>query len=66
MLNLTSVMNKEVNFQSVTGFIGKMTAISEKTFENEVVKKIFEDPKETFDVVIAEWMFNNIYCRYCY
>lgn len=61
MLNLTNVMNKEVNVQSVTGFLGKITAIAERTFENEAVKKIFEDPKETFDVVIAEWMFNNIY-----
>nr|QBK47173.1 UDP-glycosyltransferase UGT40AP1 [Chilo suppressalis] len=38
--------------------------INNMTFHNENVMKLIRDPKEHFDVVIAEWMFNELYTTF--
>ncbi|CAH2054212.1 unnamed protein product, partial [Iphiclides podalirius] len=35
--------------------------VTKSTFSNSAVLKLLNDPLEHFDVVIAEWMFNDIY-----
>lgn len=36
--------------------------ITKNTLLNKEVLKLLNDPSEEFDLVIAEWMFNDIYC----
>jgi hypothetical protein len=35
--------------------------IQNMTFHNPNVQKLCKDPKEHFDVIVAEWMFNELY-----
>ncbi|XP_068619858.1 UDP-glucosyltransferase 2-like [Battus philenor] len=47
-------MNQELLFHMVMN-------VTKKTFETAAVQELLREPSERFDVVIAEWMFNEIY-----
>ncbi|CAG9793374.1 unnamed protein product [Diatraea saccharalis] len=63
-LNLkTIIMNKGVSF-SIFDFFETTLNIFNMTFHNDNVQKLLRDPKEKFDVIIAEWMFNELYATF--
>ncbi|XP_013139528.1 PREDICTED: UDP-glucuronosyltransferase 2B15-like, partial [Papilio polytes] len=59
-LNVQALMKHEVEMDQDLLF--HMTVnVTKKTFENAAVQALLNDASERFDVVIAEWMFNEIY-----
>ena len=53
-------MEKKGDHMSIGIMIYMMTEIAKVAVTNENAQKIFNDPKEQFDVVIAEWMFSDL------
>lgn len=54
-------MRKEVDLSDLNAMFQLMYTVSNFTLMNENVQKLLHDPKEEFDVVISEWMYNEIY-----
>ncbi|XP_045454780.1 UDP-glucosyltransferase 2-like [Melitaea cinxia] len=59
-LNIKSVMDNEFNSNFVS-FLPLLMNISQTTVENPKVQKLMSDKNQHFDLVIAEWMFNEVY-----
>lgn len=53
-------MDKE-NTLDLTNVLPKLTLLSRLTLENENVQRLLNDPKQSFDVVIAQWVLNELY-----
>ncbi|KAJ8711847.1 hypothetical protein PYW08_008801 [Mythimna loreyi] len=60
ILSIKSIMDKTSDDLSIGLMIFMMTEITKHTISNAGVQKILNDPKENFDVVIAEWMFSDL------
>lgn len=54
-------MDKKINGINIKGFVPSMMRISRATLENQNVQKLLADRNQTFDAVIAEWMYNEVY-----
>ncbi|XP_072933214.1 UDP-glucosyltransferase 2-like [Epargyreus clarus] len=61
LMNIKAVMNKEVSLSNITNFITILNELSSMTLQNPGVQKLLNDPNEKFDVIIAEWMYNDVY-----
>lgn len=62
-LNITALMLHEVEMDQDRHFKLALN-ITKNTLKNDAVQRLLNDPLETFDIVVAEWMFNDIYCGY--
>lgn len=60
VVNITAIMAKEVNMFDLTKFFNMTVGTLIKTFHNPNVQQILNNPKITFDLVIAEWMFTEL------
>lgn len=54
-------MNKEQDVADPREFFKFILDTQRSTVLNENVQKMLNDPKQTFDAVIAEWMFSELY-----
>lgn len=59
--NLDKLMRKEIDLKDTHELFKVMYTLSKVTLMNKNVQKLLHDPKEEFDVVIAEWMYNELY-----
>ncbi|KAL0868321.1 hypothetical protein ABMA27_007846 [Loxostege sticticalis] len=59
--NITAIMNKEQDVADPREFFKFILDTQRSTVLNENVQKMLNDPKQTFDAVIAEWMFSELY-----
>ncbi|KPJ17950.1 UDP-glucuronosyltransferase 2B15 [Papilio machaon] len=62
-LNITALMLHEVEMDQDRHFKLAIN-ITKNTLKNKAVQKLLNDPSETFDVVVVEWMFNDVYCGF--
>ncbi|CAK1594071.1 unnamed protein product [Parnassius mnemosyne] len=60
-VNIQKIMEKDIDDMNLYLLFTMMKEISIKTLENPNMQKILNDPKEKFDLIIAEWMFNELY-----
>lgn len=60
MLNIKALLNKEVNMD-IGLVIEVMLDIHNATYHNPNVQALLDDTSEQFDLVIAEWMFSELY-----
>ncbi|CAH2095522.1 unnamed protein product [Euphydryas editha] len=60
-LSLKSILDKQVNADSLTELIKYMAIIAETTLEHSSVQKFLQEPTQNFDVIIAEWMMYDLY-----
>ncbi|XP_049885625.1 UDP-glucosyltransferase 2-like [Pectinophora gossypiella] len=61
MMNITAIMNKEINIGDMTAMFNLILSIGRSTLENENMKKFINDPNEKYDLIIIEWMFTELY-----
>ncbi|XP_026332313.1 UDP-glucuronosyltransferase 2B1-like [Hyposmocoma kahamanoa] len=59
--DIEKLLRKEVDLKDIHTLFKLMYTVSKSTLINKNIQKLLNDPKEEFDVVIAEWMFNEIY-----
>ncbi|RVE44213.1 hypothetical protein evm_011112 [Chilo suppressalis] len=59
--NLTAILNKEQSYSDISKFFKMMTDMNIATILNKNVQTLINDPKQTFDVVVAEWMVNELF-----
>ncbi|XP_075984943.1 UDP-glucosyltransferase 2-like [Anticarsia gemmatalis] len=59
-LNIRSIMDRSVRVNDHYTVKHRMTGVSIKTMENKDVQKLLSDPKEHFDVVIVEFLDNDL------
>ncbi|CAK1594085.1 unnamed protein product [Parnassius mnemosyne] len=62
-LNVTALMSHQVELDQDRLFQLSIN-LTKNTLDNEAVQKLLNDASEEFDVVVAEWMFNDIYCGF--
>ncbi|XP_068619918.1 UDP-glucosyltransferase 2-like [Battus philenor] len=60
-VNVKRIMDKEFDVLSLSFVITTLREVSVLTLEHDNVQKLISDPKQQFDLVIAEWMFNELY-----
>ncbi|CAH2054200.1 unnamed protein product, partial [Iphiclides podalirius] len=60
-LNIKSIMNKESDMSANDFFFPIMDKLSLATLRHEEVLKLMNDGKQHFDVIVAEWMYNELY-----
>ncbi|CAG5053484.1 unnamed protein product [Parnassius apollo] len=63
LINIKALMSHQVEMDQDSLFQFSIN-ITKTTLESEAVQKLLNDASEEFDVVIAEWMFNDIYCGF--
>ncbi|KAM3962161.1 UDP-glucosyltransferase 2-like [Aphomia sociella] len=61
MLNITALLNNEINFNNPIVMFQFTSSLFENTIQNPNVAQVLNDVNKKFDVVIAEWMFNDVY-----
>ncbi|XP_013189929.2 UDP-glucosyltransferase 2 [Amyelois transitella] len=55
------LMARTVNLQDVANIVDIMFVVSNGTLNHGNIQKLMADPKVHFDVVIAEWMYSELY-----
>ncbi|CAG9793373.1 unnamed protein product [Diatraea saccharalis] len=63
LLSLKALMDKTSTISFMTSIQVTMD-VNNMTFHNTNVQKLLRDPKEQFDVIIAEWMYNELYSTF--
>lgn len=63
-LNLNVILEGKVPKVDHGGIHLVMNAVEMNTYNNESVSRLINDPKQKFDIVIAEWMFTEICASY--
>nr|WEU75326.1 uridine diphosphate-glycosyltransferases 40AW1 [Glyphodes pyloalis] len=61
VLNLEKLMKKEVDMTDMNFVKGLMMTIANVTITNPNVRRLMEDRQNTFDVVVAEWLYTELY-----
>ena len=61
IINIKKLMNKETNKDDMNLMFSIMINATVNNIENPNVQQLLNDPKETFEVVISEWMFSELY-----
>nr|ANI22000.1 UDP-glycosyltransferase 40D3 [Spodoptera exigua] len=59
-MTIKNIMDRTINIENVGSLVYMMTEMLKKTVETESVQKLLSDPKEEFDLVVAEWMFSDV------
>lgn len=57
-------MNKEIDLMDMTFTKGILMNVANATLSNPNVRRLMEDPKVSFDAVIAEWLYTEVYSGY--
>lgn len=60
-INIHSVSNKEQDLNDDTFLFTLFLDKVKKTLQYEHVQRFLSDPKEQFDLVVAEWAYNEVY-----
>ena len=58
---MKDIMDKTGDVVSPSIIIYFVAEVAKKTIGNNDVKKLLNDPNEQFDVVIVEWIFNEMF-----
>ncbi|XP_068619916.1 UDP-glucosyltransferase 2-like [Battus philenor] len=61
LLNLKAVMDNKIDLGDSVTFFNLMVELNRMTLENPNMQKILNDPNERFDLIIGEWMYNDLY-----
>ncbi|XP_047511764.1 UDP-glucosyltransferase 2-like isoform X6 [Pieris napi] len=61
MISLDMIMNKKVDLQNVQFIVNMFVEIGKQTIANKNFQNVLKDKNQEFDVIIAEWMFTEIY-----
>ncbi|CAH2054206.1 unnamed protein product, partial [Iphiclides podalirius] len=60
-MDIKVILNKEVNVNDASLFLPSLANLHKETLKNKEVRKMLNDPGQKFDLVIAEWMFSELY-----
>lgn len=60
-MNITAIMENKVDPADVAFIMIMMREISKASMENENVQNLLKDSSVHFDLIIGEWMFNELY-----
>ncbi|XP_028166364.1 UDP-glucuronosyltransferase 2B15-like [Ostrinia furnacalis] len=60
-MNLKDILNKEQSAFDPNKFFDFTIGTHQRAIQNENMQKILNDPQQTFDVVVAEWMVCELY-----
>ncbi|CAK1594077.1 unnamed protein product, partial [Parnassius mnemosyne] len=63
-LNIKAIMEKDSDMNENDFFFPIMDKVSLVTIKNKKVQKILTDDSQQFDVVVAEWMYNELYAGF--
>ncbi|XP_050355017.1 UDP-glucosyltransferase 2-like [Nymphalis io] len=63
MLNIKSIMNNEIENEFLTS-MNMFMEMSKKAISNEKIQELLSDKSQQFDVIIAEWMLNEVYAGF--
>lgn len=63
-LSFEKVIKKEVDLTDILGLVTIINNIANNTLYNSNVKNLMFNTNEHFDVVIAEWLYTEIYGGY--
>lgn len=61
MFNIKTVMDGDGSPSDTTMFAFLFQMLATETLQNENVQNLLADKNQQFDMVIAEWMFNEMY-----
>ncbi|CAK1594086.1 unnamed protein product [Parnassius mnemosyne] len=64
LMNLERILNKEFDAKDQNEFVEALLSISKATLENVDVAKIISNTNLKFDLIIAEWMFTEVYAGF--
>ncbi|KAL0868322.1 hypothetical protein ABMA27_007847 [Loxostege sticticalis] len=64
VIQLEKIMTKEIDLTDLDFVKSMMNQIANATLSNPNVKRLMEDPRERFDVVIAEWLYTELYAGF--
>ncbi|RVE44215.1 hypothetical protein evm_011114 [Chilo suppressalis] len=64
LLNIESLLKGEVDLGDTSMAMAMSDDIANHTLWNPAVQRLMMDPKEQFDVVVAEWLFTELYCGF--
>ncbi|KAJ0172131.1 hypothetical protein K1T71_012104 [Dendrolimus kikuchii] len=59
--DLKTIMESKIGMNNPAIAVIFLTQIHRTTMENENVQKFIKDPKQQFDVILAEWMYSELY-----
>lgn len=54
-------MKKEIDMTDTSFVKAMMSAIANATLNNPNVRQLMDDPGVTFDAVVSEWLYTEIY-----
>lgn len=60
-MSIKAIMDKELNMKDYDFVQQMMVNISSSTVQDDSVQTLLKDPTKTFDLVLAEWLFSEIY-----
>lgn len=60
-MSIKAILSGSVDNLDQSIFFFMMDKVAKMTLENENVQKLVNDRSEHFDMVIAEWMFSELY-----
>ncbi|XP_050682427.1 UDP-glucosyltransferase 2-like isoform X1 [Leptidea sinapis] len=60
-ISIKAIMDKKVNYQDQRFMFSMFLENARMTFSNEAVQDLFKDKSQHFDVIVAEWMFTEVY-----
>ncbi|XP_063896799.1 UDP-glucosyltransferase 2-like [Helicoverpa armigera] len=60
-IDVKAIMTGSLNLQDPKFLFGMTTTMTDVTLANPNVQKLLRDPKQKFDVIVAEYFFNNIF-----
>ncbi|CAG5042802.1 unnamed protein product [Parnassius apollo] len=63
-LNIKNIMDKDSDMNENDFFFPIMDSVSLATIKHEQVQKILMNESQHFDVVVAEWMYNELYAGF--
>ncbi|XP_035452806.2 UDP-glucosyltransferase 2 [Spodoptera frugiperda] len=60
IMSIKTIMDSRISLDSMGFMLYMMVEMMRHTIQTEGVNKLLNDPKEEFDLVIAEWMFTDV------
>ncbi|XP_063832458.1 UDP-glucosyltransferase 2-like [Ostrinia nubilalis] len=64
VLSFEMVLKKEIDLTDMRSLVRIVYDIANQTLWNDNVQKLMHDPNEEFDLVIAEWLYTELYCGF--
>ncbi|XP_041982833.1 UDP-glucosyltransferase 2-like [Aricia agestis] len=62
--SLSEQMSKKMSIKDLTKMFGLLSNITNSVMRETSVQALINDPKQHFDVVIAEWLYTDIYASF--